>query len=149
MELTLKRIALKEEYTIGKLYVNGVYECDSLEDKVLDLTKEKKVYGKTAIPSGRYNITLGVQSPKYSKREFYMNTCGGYLPRLLNVPHFEGILLHCADGYKGADLVEGCIGIGQNKIKGGLLNGKETFIRLYDKLKKSDIKGEEIWITIM
>ena len=93
MELTLKRIALKERYTIGKLYVNGVYECDTLEDKVRDLTKEEKVYGKTAIPNGRYNITLGVQSPRFSKKSAYQ-FCAGYLPRLLNVPNFDGVLIH-------------------------------------------------------
>ena len=93
MELTLKRIALKEEYTIGKLYVNGVYECDTLEDKVRDLTKEKKVYGKTAIPSGRYEVTLGIQSPRFRTKTAYQ-FCAGYLPRLLNVPNFDGVLIH-------------------------------------------------------
>lgn len=156
MEIVLKRLYKKDEYTIGKLYINGEYFCDTLEDKVRDLNKdgdlndegEGKVYGKTAIPYGRYKVTLDVVSPKFSKYEFYKDVCGGKLPRLLNVKHFEDILIHVADGYKGADLLEGCIGVGRNLIKGGLLYGKETFAKLYQKLEKADSNNEDIWITI-
>ena len=156
MELKLKRIALRDTYTIGRLYVDNHYFSDTLEDKVRDYNKdgdlndpnEQKVYGKTAIPYGRYEITMKVQSPKFSKYQFYRDVCNGYLPRLLNVRHFDGILLHVADGYKGADLLSGCIGVGDNKIKGGLLNGKQTFINLYKTLEEADSRGEKIWITI-
>lgn len=144
MEILLRRIALKEEYTIGKLYVNGVYECDTLEDKVRDLTKEKKVYGKTAIPSGRYRITLGVQSPRFSTKMAYQ-FCAGYLPRLLNVPNFDGVLIHI--GNKPQD-TEGCVLVGQNKIKGQVINSTNTFRKLYAKLKVAWVAGEEIFITI-
>lgn len=144
MEILLRRIALKEEYTIGKLYVNGVYECDTLEDKVRDLTKEKKVYGKTAIPSGRYNITLGIQSPRFSTKMAYQ-FCAGYLPRLLNVPNFDGVLIHI--GNKPQD-TEGCVLVGQNKIKGQVINSTNTFRKLYAKLEVAWVAGEEIFITI-
>lgn len=149
MELTLKRKYLKDTYTIGHLYINGERFCDTLEDKVRDLTKEQKVQGKTAIPYGRYEVTLDVTSPKFSKYEFYRETCGGKLPRLLNVPHFEGILIHVADGYKGADLLSGCIGVGHNLIKGGLLNGKQVFCDLYRELIDARLDGEKIWINII
>lgn len=148
MEIVLNRLYKKDDYTIGKLYLNGEYFCDTLEDKVRDLNKERKVYGKTAIPYGRYEITLDVTSPKFSKYEFYSETCAGKLPRLLNVPHFEGILIHVADGYKGADLLSGCIGVGHNLIKGGLLNGKQVFCDLYRELESASDRGEDIWITI-
>jgi hypothetical protein len=149
MELTLKRKYLKDTYTIGHLYINGKRFCDTLEDKVRDLTKEQKVQGKTAIPYGRYEVTLDVTSPKFSKYEFYRETCGGKLPRLLNVPYFEGILIHVADGYKGADLLSGCIGVGHNLIKGGLLNGKQVFCDLYRELIDARLDGEKIWINII
>ena len=156
MEIVLNRLYKKDDYTIGKLYLNGEYFCDTLEDKVRDLNKdgdlndvgEGKVYGKTAIPYGRYEITLDVTSPKFSKYEFYRETCGGKVPRLLNVPHFEGILIHVADGHKGADLLSGCIGVGYNLIKGGLLNGKQVFCDLYRELASANERGEQIWITI-
>jgi hypothetical protein len=83
MNLLLKRTALRDTYTIGKLYVDGQYWCDTLEDRVRDLTREKKVPGETAIPAGTYDVVVNV-SPKFKR----------LLPRLLRVPHFEGILIH-------------------------------------------------------
>lgn len=135
------------------MYVDGEWFCNTLEDKVRDINRngrfdngEKKVYGETAIPYGTYEITLDVVSPKFSKYEFYMDVCDGRLPRLLNVPHFEGILIHVADGHRGADLLEGCIGVGYNRIKGGLLNGKEVFRGLYEKMSRAIGQKEKIII---
>ena len=87
-------------------------------------------------------------SPKFSKKEFYMDVCQGKLPRLKNVKGFEGILLHVADGPKGADLLEGCIGIGLNKKVGQLCDGKETFKKVYALMKEAHDRGETIYITI-
>ena len=149
MELRLHRKYKKDNYTIGHLYVEGLYFCDTLEDKVRQLNSlSDKVYGETAIPQGRYRITLDIKSNKFAQYSFYKDVCNGYLPRLMSVPFFDGILLHIADGYKGADLLEGCIGVGKNKIKGGLLYGKEVFTELYAKLEQAKKRGETIWITI-
>lgn len=152
MEIVVKRIALKDDYTIGKMYVDGAYLCDTLEDKVRDYNKdgdlkdanEQKVYSKTAIPYGRYEIAIDVVSPKYAQRASYI-WCGGYLPRLLNVPHFDGILIHAGNS---AEDSAGCLLVGENKIKGRLVNSMATLKRLYAILKSADAKGEQIWITI-
>lgn len=152
MEIVLKRLYKKEEYTIGKLYINGEYFCDTLEDKVRDLNKdgdlndvgEGKVSGETAIPYGRYEVTLNVQSPKFAQRASYI-WCGGYLPRLLNVPHFDGILIHA--GNSAGDSA-GCLLVGENKVKGRLVNSMATLKSLYAILKSADANGEDIWITI-
>lgn len=134
MELILKRIALKETYTIGHLYVDGKYFCDTCEDKVRDLTKENKVYGETAIPYGRYKICLCI-SPKFKR----------LLPKLLNVPHFEGVLIH--RGNTAADSA-GCILVGENKEIGKVLNSTVTEQKLVDLMKRAKDKSEDIWITI-
>lgn len=152
MRLTLKRIALRDSYTIGKLYVDSHYFCDTCEDQVRDINKdgdlndagEGKVYGKTAIPYGTYEITLKVQSPKYSQRASY-DWCNGYLPRLLNVPHFDGILIHSGNT---ADDSAGCILVGENKVKGKVINSMATLKRLYAVLREYSDKGERITITI-
>lgn len=144
MELLLKRIYKGDKYTIGKLYIDGGWFCDTLEDKDRGLTsnmseseiKKIKVLHETAIPTGTYNITLKIKSPKFSKYSFYQNVCSGKLPRLLNVKGFEGILIHVGEGYNGKDLTSGCILVGENKIIGGLLNGKQTFQKLYNELLK-------------
>lgn len=149
MEVTLKRKYLKEGYTIGKLYIDKQYFCDTLEDEVRTLnTKEDKVFGKTAIPYGRYQIAMNVISPKFGTMPFYRDVCEGRLPRLVNVHFFDGILIHVADGARGAELLQGCIGVGENRIKGGLLHGKKVFSNLYDMLNNAYKKGEQIWISI-
>jgi hypothetical protein len=141
MKLLLKRVALRETYTIGRLYVDNHLFCDTCEDKVRDIEREGKVYGKTAIPYGTYKVTLGVQSPKYSQRAAY-DWCKGYLPRLLNVPHFDGILIHAGNT---AEDSAGCILVGENKVKGKVINSMATLKRLYGILKEA---GEDITLTI-
>lgn len=148
MKLLLKRIALRESYTIGKLYIDGTYFCDTCEDRVRDINKdgdlndvgEGKVYGQTAIPYGTYQVTLDVQSPKYSQRAAYA-WCKGYLPRLVDVPHFDGILIHAGND---ATHSAGCILVGENKVRGQVINSMATLKRLVNLLKSS----EDITITI-
>lgn len=152
MELTLKRIALKPTYTIGKLSINGKYFCDTLEDKVRDLNKngkfdngEKKVPGATAIPYGRYEVTLKVRSPRYSKIKTWNDFCGGYMPRLLKVLDFEGILIHAGNDSSHTD---GCVLVGRNTVVGKLTDSVATFKKLYPILKEASDRGEKIFITI-
>ena len=152
MELKLKRIALKKEYTIGRLYIDGKYFCDTLEDTVRDLNKngkfdngEKKIAGLTAIPYGKYEVTLKVRSPRYSKIQKYIDFCGGYMPRLLKVLDFEGILMHPGTTAKDS---AGCILIGKNTIVGKLTDSWNTWKKLYLLMKSISAKGEKIFITI-
>ena len=152
MELTLHRKWRKNGYSIGNLYIDGKFVCNTLEDTDRDLfqgmdikwIQEKKVYGETAIPFGRYRITMKVQSPKYSKREKYKKI-KGYLPRLIGVPGFDGILMHIGNYPRDT---EGCILVGENTVKGAVMNSTQTFWKLYDILKTADARGEEIWLTI-
>lgn len=130
MKLTLKRIYKHKDYTIGKLYLDDKYYCDTLEDTVRDLTKEKKVFGKTAIPNGTYRVVI-THSPRF-KRE---------LPLLLDVPHFVGIRIHA--GNKPEDS-HGCILPGENKIKGQVINSKKYEVELTSLLKKA----KNVLITI-
>lgn len=150
MKLTIKRTITRNSYTLGKLYVDGVYFCDTLEDKDRGLTqnmsveqiKSMKVPGETAIPKGTYRVTLDVVSPKFSKYPFYMQTCGGKLPRLIDVKGYEGVLIHVADGPKRDSLVQGCIGVGNLSAEEYLMNGKKVFAELYNKMKGNIIELE-------
>lgn len=156
MEVLVYRKWPKEGYCIGRVYIDGQLVCNSLEDEDRGLSDamdkriilNRKIYGKTAIPRGRYTVDMETVSPKFSKKEFYMEVCQGKLPRIKNVKGFEGILIHVADGPKGSDLLEGCIGVGENRIVGGLVNGKETFKKVYALMKKAHTRGETIYITI-
>lgn len=153
MELTLIRRYRGSEYTIGDLYINGEKLCNTLEDTDRGLTqttplseiKEKKIPRETAIPTGTYKITLEVTSPKFNKYSFYKEVCDGKLPRLLEVPGFDGILIHVGEGPNGKNLTEGCILVGDNTIVGGLTNSKQRFKELYSKLLEDK---DNITITI-
>lgn len=141
MKITLKRIALKGTYTIGKLYINGEYFCDTLEDKVRDLNKngvfdngEKKIYGQTAIPYGTYNV-------KWT----YSNKFKKYMPLIENVPSFAGIRIHA--GNSSAD-TQGCILVGENKAVGKVLNSKNTVNKLYPIIEKA-CKNDSVTIEII
>lgn len=150
MKLTIKRTITRNSYTLGKLYVDGVYFCDTLEDKDRGLTQDMnigqiqllKINGETAIPKGIYKVTLDVISPKFSKYPFYMETCKGKLPRLIDVKGYEGVLIHVADGPKRDSLVQGCIGVGNLSAEEYLMNGKKVFAELYNKLKGNNIELE-------
>lgn len=153
MKILVDRKWKKDTYTIGNLYVNGKLFCNTLEDKdrgikksdSLSTIKSKKVYGETAIPTGKYTVVLNIISPKYSAVKWYWNLCKGMMPRLLNVPGFEGILMH--PGNNPFDTY-GCILVGKNTIKGQLTQSKDTFSKLYKLMKAAVDKGETIELEI-
>lgn len=142
MQLTLNRIARKPGYTIGRLYIDGRRFCDTLEDTDRGLTQAMrpeqiaglKQRGATAIPTGTYRVATNIVSPRFSGRKQYA-FCQGRLPRLLNVPGFEGILIHIGNTPKDT---EGCILVGENRVKGQVVNSTATFKRLYERLKEAD-----------
>lgn len=131
MKLTLKRIAKKETYTIGKLYIDDVYFCDTLEDKDRELNNDMseeyirriKIKAQTAIPTGLYPISI-TYSQRFKKD----------MPLINNVKGFEGIRIHSGNTEKDT---EGCILVGENKVKGKVINSRETYNRLFAKLTKN------------
>lgn len=152
MELKVKRKAKRETYVIGDLSIDEVFFSNTLEDTDRGLTsdmsdeqiKEIKQKGITAIPTGRYKVVMNVQSPKFSKYKQY-EFCKGYLPRLVDVPGYKGVLIHIGNYPKDTD---GCILVGKNTVKGAVMNSTATFKKLYDILKNADEAGEDIYITI-
>lgn len=156
MEILLKRVARKPTYTIGHLYIDGKYFCDTVEDKDRDLNRngifdngEKKVYAETAIPNGRYRVTMNVQSPKFSLKPEYnwwkVNGKVGFIPRLLKVSNFDGILIHHGSSARSS---AGCIIVGKNTIVGQVTDSMNTCKRLYPLLQAANERGEQIWITV-
>ena len=124
------------------MYINGTYFCETLEDTDRGLTQEMnldiidkiKVYGKTAIPTGRYRVEL-TKSKKF----------GRVLPLLYNVKGFEGIRIH--RGNTNEDTL-GCILVGQNKAVGKVINSAMAEQNLMDRLKEVE-KNELIYITVI
>ena len=136
MRLLLKRRFKGDGYTIGSLYVNGEKFCDTLEDRVRDLAGgESKVPGETAIPEGRYRVIVN-RSPKF----------GRDLPRLLDVPQFEGVLIHRGNS---AEDSAGCILVGENKVKGKVINSTPYEERLVALCKAALAGGETIEMEVV
>ena len=135
MKLKVERLWKKPGYTVGRLYVDGKFFCNTLEDSVRDLNRERKVPGKTAIPYGEYKVVFN-WSPKFGRN----------LPRLLNVPAFEGILIHPGNT---ADDSSGCILVGKNTKVGRLTESRYTSDRLNVLVKDAQRKGESITIEIV
>lgn len=145
MELTVIRKYFKTTYTIGDLYVDGQWVCNTLEDRVRDLqdrnhdgdyddSDEGKVYGKTAIPCGRYRV-LFTYSMKMQRAT----------PILQDVPGFTGIRIH---GGKNETWTEGCILVGENKVQGGLTNYKYWETKVGQMVREAINKKDKVYVTV-
>ena len=142
MELRLERKYRNNNYCIDKLYINGKYFSDVLEDPDRGLTgtmsleeiKKIKIKGNTCIPYGTYNITI-TYSPRFKKN----------LPLLNNVKGFDGIRIH--SGNKPQD-TEGCLLPGFNKVKGQVIDSRVTTDKLIAQIQQVLNKGEKVTITI-
>ncbi len=132
--LELNRIAKKPLYTIGRLFVDGKYFCDTLEDRCRDLDKEEKVMNGTAIPEGIYEVIVNV-SAKFRRK----------LPLLLDVPHFSGIRIHRGNMDKDTS---GCILVGENKQQGRVINSTGYELKLTEMIEKAMLSGEKIVIQV-
>ena len=155
MKLTIDRKWKKATYTIGRLYVDGIFYFNSLEDKdrglrqtdPLTYISARKVAGETAIPTGTYTVAMNVTSPKYADVAWYWNFCRGKMPRLLAVPGFDGILIH-PGGSNGPLDTRGCILVGKNTKVGKLTESRACFQELYKLMKGAADRGETITIEI-
>lgn len=133
MKLLLNRIYKGKDYTIGKLFIGNKYFCDTLEDTVR--TDGMKVYGKTAIPAGTYKVKL-TESPRFR--------C--LMPLICDVPNFIGVRIHSGNVAEDTD---GCVLVGFNKVKGKVINSRETFGKLLSLMYWAERKGETFEIEII
>ena len=140
MELILKRIAKKNTYTIGRLFLreNGgtdKYICDTLEPTWRDYAHGgRKIKGCSAIPEGRYAVVISY-SPRFQQ----------WLPILLGVPNFSGIRIHAGNTAKDT---EGCILVGKNREVGKVLDSRKWLNGIKHKIVEAKERGEAVWITI-
>lgn len=134
MLLEVKRLYKKDTYTIGVLMVDGEKFSDTLEDKVRDLKSEKKIYGETAIPAGKYKVVMSMSS-KFKR----------VMPYLENVPQFTGIMIHPGNTIKDT---LGCILVGENKKKGQLVNSRKYSDELNKRINEAIERKEQVWVEV-
>jgi len=134
MEMILLRRHLGAKATEGRLFVDGKQECYTLEDVVRD----KKIPGETAIPAGRYEVTVN-ESTRFKQ----------LMPLLMNVPNFEGVRIHT--GNTDAD-THGCILVGTDPgsaFDDQIANSKAAYAALFPKIQAALARREKVWITII
>src|ERR1044072_3506132 len=130
MNLTLIRGESTKHSTPGKLYVNGKFECYTLEDVV----RPEKIKGETAIDAGTYRVIIDMS-----------NRFKRLLPLLLDVPNFSGVRIH--PGNTDRD-TEGCILVGDSPAVDFLGSSRVAFDRLFSKMQAARKADETIAITI-
>lgn len=130
MILTLKRSNHTAKATIGSLFIDGAFECFTLEDVV----RPVKIAGETAIPAGRYEIIINF-SNRFQRR----------MPLLLNVPNFDGVRIHT--GNTDAD-THGCILVGKHKAVNKITGSRSAYSALFKKLDKA-LKTEKAFLDIV
>ena len=152
LQLTLTRKYKCSDYTIGMMQVGSVVTSDTLEDKDRGLTdtmsvaaiKLRKIFGKTAIPTGTYRVKL-TYSTKFANRP-WAKKYGGLVPEILDVKGFSGVRIHPGTDQYDTD---GCPLVGENKVKGKVINSVEKYCALMNEyLIPAHRRNDEIWITI-
>ena len=132
MNIIIKRIFKGPDYTIGRLSIDGHYFCDTLEDTVR--APGVKIPGKTAIPAGKYQIEI-TESIRFNR----------LMPIIKDVPGFSGVRIHSGNT---AEDTEGCILVGFNRVKGKVLDSRDTFQKLFTMLWVVSLGGESLEIEI-
>lgn len=120
MKLKLVRDVFTDQSTLGRLSINDTFECYTLEDP---FRTGPKIQNNTCIPYGTYKVVL-VPSPRFHK----------IIPRLLDVPDFDGILIHV--GNSPAD-TDGCILVGQSQGAGVIFKSQLAWDQLFAKLQST------------
>lgn len=144
MELKLEREASASGATIGKLSIDGQFECYTLEDQVRELRHDDgalidpaswKIAGETAIPSGTYAVIVDY-STRFKK----------LMPHIIGVPGFSGVRIH--SGNTAAD-TEGCILLGQRRGAAEIFESRAAFDVFFPKLQAAFDRKELVKITIV
>ena len=133
MDLVLERLQLLPDTTIGSLSVDGAWQCWTLEDVVRE-PGSPKVYAHTAIPAGRYRVSV-TMSPRFKRR----------MPLLLDVPGFSGIRIHPGNSHEDT---EGCILVGQQRLTKSLLQSRAAYDNLMIVLERAERAGKDVFITV-
>lgn len=137
MEIKLIREVFTDKSTIGRLLIDGLFYGWTLEDTDRQLEEDinRKIRGKTAIPTGRYRVII-TWSPRF-KRD---------LPLLLNVPGFEGIRIHSGNTPEDT---EGCILVGKTRDEDFVGQSRVAFNEVFDAIQSALNNNEEVFITIV
>jgi hypothetical protein len=141
MEIKVIRNSFSHKSTIGDLLIDGVFECNTLEDVDRDLIKtdlvqdiaRKKIHGQTAIPYGKYEVIIN-----------FSNRFKCLMPLLVDVTGFAGVRIHSGNT---SEHTEGCLLVGKKENADFISHSKDAYQKLFDKLRAVS-QTEKIFIEI-
>ena len=145
MKLDVVRTQFGKDATNGMLFIDGVFECFTLEDEVRDV----KVHSETAIPLGEYEIKLTTQGGFHSKYTARYGAMHKGMLWLQDVPNFKWILIHTGNQDSHT---AGCLLIGEtqqdlDKGKDGFIGGSgDAYKKMYPKVRDALLNGEKVTI---
>lgn len=150
MEILIERAYKKATYTVGRFFIDGERICETIEKKDRGLTQDmkeedirrRKVYGQTAIPTGRYVVGF-TYSPKFSQCSYAKG--GGKIPLVYGVKGFNSIRFHAGTTARDS---EGCVILGENKAVGMVLNSAKTCEKVFARMYEAFLRNEPIFLTI-
>lgn len=141
MKISLRRQEQIKDATIGRLYINGRFQCYTLED----IKRKNKIWGKTRIPAGIYKVTLrqtGSTHWRYLKRfpSFHVG-----MLHLQNVGGFKYILIHIGNWAKDT---AGCILVGLRQQENAIFDSTDAYKKIYLIISNAIIAGEDVEIEV-
>jgi len=144
MILELRRKKNNGDATYGELFIDGIFECYTLEDE----PRVIKVMGETRIPAGEYKIKLqtnGELTKKYAKR--FPGIHKGML-WLQDVPNFTTIYIHIGNT---DDDTRGCVLVGKifDQVQFVLARSTDAYIPLYVKVTQNLLHNVDVKIKII
>ena len=145
MKLDVVRTQFGEDATNGMLFINGVFECFTLEDEVRNV----KVHSETAIPLGEYEIKLRTEGGFHTKYTSRYGSMHKGMLWLQDVPGFTWILIHTGNTDQQT---AGCLLLGEtqqdlDKGKDGFVGGSgDAYKKAYPKIAKAILNGEKVTI---
>ena len=134
MDIRIVRRYKKADYTVGDLYLNNRWVCNTLEPRCIDWSRQQKVPGETAIPPGTYPVEM-LHSKRFNR----------LMPFLMDVPQFEGVMIHTGNSPKQT---KGCILVGYNTVRGLVLKSREAFDKLLVALDNARRSGHIVACTV-
>lgn len=136
MHLLVDRIKSDATATLSAVYLDGRHQCDGLEDEY----RAVKVAGETRIPAGTYRIGVRKVGGFHEKYTARFSAFHRGMLQVLNVPGFDGILIHCGNTEHDT---AGCLLVGQAaKGKLELVLSSVTYEQLYKEVIGAAERGE-------
>lgn len=135
MNLKLIREKPAATHVHGKMYADGEYLCDTLEDTPRNIrNREDKIVGRTAIPEGTYPVHW-TKSPKFRR----------FLPEVVEVPWFTGIRIHAGNTHHDT---AGCILVGRYYSDGMITASRTTLERVCLRISSAMARGEQVFLEV-